>query len=197
MPAFDDEPDPAAQGDIATAQVWQAALIEYLGKGARPPKDIVAWAADRNLLQPTDPALEVRVLVTREQLSSLIQALQRVIELVGREQMSQSQFFDALQGIAGQTMKRPDDLGKARSLADSGLLPAFIKSLPYHSDVLTLSNEKYASMTAEQRVQLQWSLQAKLAQYRAINDEVEAWHRLNESDPGSEEVHPLHIDYLP
>lgn len=197
MPEFDADPDAATQGDIATGQVWQAALIEYLGKGARPPKDIVAWAADRNLLQPTDPALEVRVLVTREQLSSLIQALQRVIELVGREKMTQSQFFDALQSIAGQTMKRPEDLGSATSLADSGLLPAFIKSLPYHSDVLTLSNEKYASLTAEQRVQLQWSLQAKLAQYRAINEEVEAWHRLNEADPRSEEVHPLHIDYLP
>ena len=197
MPEFEAEPDAAAQGEIAMNQVWEAALIEYLGKGARPPKDIVAWSADRNLLDPTDHALEVRVLVTREQLSSLIQALDRVKQLVDKGEMSQSQFFDALQSIAGQTMKRPADLGSARSLADSGLLPAFIKSLPYHSDILSLTNEKYASLTADQRVQLQWSLQAKLAQYRAINAEVEAWHRLNDADPLSEQVHPLHIDYLP
>ena len=197
MPAFEEEQTAAAQGEIAMTKVWEAALIEYLGKGARPPKDIVAWVMDRDLMNPADTALEVRVLVTREQLSSLVQALDRVLEIFKKGDMSQSQFFEALQSVSGQTMKRPDDLGKAKSLADSGLLPAFIKSLPYKSDILTLSNEKFASLTAEQRVQLEWGLQAKLSQYRAINEQVDAWHRLNESDPNSEQVHPLHIDYLP
>lgn len=197
MPAFEEAPTAEAQGEMAMAKVWEAALIEYLGKGARPPKDIVAWAMDRDLMNPADTALEVRVLVTREQLSSLVQALDRVLEIFKKGQMSQSQFFDALQSVSGQTMKRPEDLGNARSLAESGLLPAFIKSLPYKSDILTLSNEMYASLTAEQRIQLEWGLQAKLSQYRAINEQVDAWHRLNESDPNSELVHPLHIDYLP
>jgi len=197
MPEYGAEPDAAAQGEMAMAKVWEAALIEYLGKGARPPKDIVAWAMDRDLLNPADVALEVRVLVTREQLSSLVQALERVLEAFKKAQMTQGQFFEALQSVSGQTLKRPEDIGRAQSLADTGLLPAFIQSLPYRSDILSLSNEMYASLTAEQRVQLEWSLQAKLAQYRAINEQVDAWHRLNESDPASELVHPIHIDYLP
>jgi hypothetical protein len=94
-------------------------------------------------------------------------------------------------------MKRPEDLGHAQNLAETGLLPSFIQSLPYHSAILSLTNDMYASFTPEQRVQLEWGLKAKLAQYVAINEEVDAWHRLNESDPASELVHPLHIDYLP
>jgi hypothetical protein len=197
MPEYGAAPDAAAQGEIAMAKVWEAALIEYLGKGARPPKDIVAWAMDRDLLNPADTALEVRVLVTREQLSSLVLALDRVLQAFKKAELSQGEFFDALQSVSGQTLKRPEDLGRAQSLADTGLLPAFIQSLPYRSDILSLSDEMYASLTAEQRVQLEWALLAKLGQYRAINEQVDAWHRLNESDPASELVHPLHIDYLP
>ncbi|MCW8948593.1 MAG: VWA domain-containing protein, partial [Sedimenticola sp.] len=157
----------------------------------------VAWAMDRDLLNPTDTALEVRVLVTREQLSSLVQALNRVLEAFEKSKKSQGQFFEALQSLSGQAMKRPEDLGRAQNLAETGLLPSFIQSLPYHSAILSLTNEMYASFTPEQRVQLEWGLRAKLAQYVAINAEVDAWHRLNESDPASELVHPLHIDYLP
>lgn len=197
MPEYGADLDAATQGQVAMNKVWQAALIEYLGKGARPPKDIVAWAMDRDLLNPTDTALEVRVLVTREQLSSLVQALNRVLEAFEKSEKSQGQFFEALQSLSGQAMKRPEDLGHAQNLAETGLLPSFIQSLPYHSAILSLTNEMYASFTPEQRVQLEWGLRAKLAQYVAINAEVDAWHRLNESDPASELVHPLHIDYLP
>ena len=197
MPEFGAEPDAANQGQMALDKVWEAALIEYLGKGARPPKDIVAWAMDRDLLNPSDPSLEVRVLVTREQLSTLVQALERVLNALEQSRTSQGEFFAALQSLSGQTLKRPEDLGSGMNLAEQGLLPAFIQSLPYHSDILTLTQEKYASLTPEQRVQLEWGLSAKLAQYRAINAQVDAWHRLNEADPASELVHPLHIDYLP
>lgn len=197
MPEYNAEVDAATQGQMAMNKVWEAALIEFLGKGARPPKDIVAWSMDRDLVNPADIALEVRVLVTREQLSSLVQALGRVLDAFAKATLSQGEFFEALQSVSGQTLKRPEELGRAQSLAETGLLPAFINSLPYRSDILSLSNEMFASMTAEQRVQLEWGLKAKLAQYLAINEQVDAWHRLNEADPASELVHPLHIDYLP
>ena len=64
-------------------------------------------------------------------------------------------------------------------------------------DVLSLDNERYASMTAEQRSALEWNLLGKLQQYRAINEQVDAWTALNEGDPESEKVYPLHLDYMP
>jgi hypothetical protein len=185
-----------ASGQLAD-ELWEAALVEYIGKGASPPKDIIAWALDRDLVNPMDRALDVRVLVTRQQLSSLVQALDSVIQAFMRAEVTQMQFFDALQAVSGQTLKRPEDIGGSTRLAESGLLPAFIRSLPYKSDVLSLDNARYASMTAEQRSALEWNLLGKLQQYRAINEQVDAWTALNEGDPESEKVYPLHLDYMP
>jgi hypothetical protein len=178
-------------------KLWEAALIEYVGKEATPPKDIVAWTLDRDLINPADRSLEVRVLVTREQLSSLAQSLDQVVQALMRAEVTQGQFFEALQSVSGQAMKRPDEIGGAATLAESGLLPAFIQSLPYKSDILSLTDDMFASMTAEQRSQLEWSVLAKLDQYRTINEQVDAWFRLNDTDPDQDLVYPLHIDYLP
>ena len=178
-------------------KLWEAALIEYVGKEATPPKDIVAWTLDRDLINPADRSLEVRVLVTREQLSSLAQSLDQVVQALMRAQVTQGQFFEALQSVSGQAMKRPDEIGGAATLAQSGLLPAFIQSLPYKSDILSLTDDMFASMTAEQRSQLEWSVLAKLDQYRTINEQVDAWFRMNDTDPDQDLVYPLHIDYLP
>ena len=55
----------------------------------------------------------------------------------------------------------------------------------------------FASMTAEQRSQLEWSILAKLDQYRTINEQVDAWFRVNDTDSDQDMVYPLHLDYLP
>lgn len=178
-------------------KLWEAALIEYMGKEATPPKDIVAWTLDRDLINPADRSLEVRVLVTRQQLSTLAQTLDQVVQALMRAEVTQGQFFEALQSVSGQTMKRPEDIGGAAKLADTGLLPAFIQSLPYKSDILALTEDMFASMTAEQRSKLEWSILAKLEQYRAINEQVDAWFRLNDADEDQDMVYPLHLDYLP
>ncbi|WP_240480953.1 vWA domain-containing protein [Ectothiorhodospira sp. BSL-9] len=192
-------PAPGA-GDAELASVsalWQAALVEYIGREATPPKDIVAWSLDRDLMNPADRSLDVRVLVTREQLSTLSQSLDRVVQALMRAEVTQAQFFEALQGVAGQTMKQPDEIGQGAQLADTGLLPAFIQSLPYRSDILSLTDEMFASMTTQQRAELEWSLLAKLEQYRAINEQVDVWFQLNDTDDDRDRVYPLHLDYLP
>lgn len=187
----------AQQGREAITKVWEAALVEYIGKAATPPKDITAWVLDRDLVHTADRALDVRILITRDQLSSLALALDQVVQALMRAEITQARFFESLQSVAGQTMKRPEDLAQAGKLADSGLLPSFISSLPYQSDILALSDEMFASMTADQRSQLEWNILAKLEQYRAINEQVDAWFRLNDTDPDQDLVYPLHLDYLP
>ncbi|WP_245590049.1 vWA domain-containing protein [Desulfonatronum lacustre] len=187
----------AQQGREAITKVWEAALVEYIGKAATPPKDITAWVLDRDLVHTADRALDVRILITRDQLSSLALALDQVVQALMRAEITQARFFESLQSVAGQTMKRPEDLAQAEQLADSGLLPSFISSLPYQSDILALSDEMFAGMTADQRSQLEWNILAKLEQYRAINEQVDAWFRLNDTDPDQDLVYPLHLDYLP
>jgi hypothetical protein len=190
---------PDADGDAGAlaGKLWEAALIEYVGQGANPPKDIIGWALDRDLTNPAVRAMDVRVLVTRGQLNSLVTALDQIVQAFFQAEVSQGQFFDALQAVAGQTMKRPEDIGQAGTLADSGLLPAFVGSLPYRSEILTLTNDMYASMTAQQRSELEMNLLTKLEQYRTINEQPDAWTALNEGDPDIDWVYPLHLDYMP
>jgi hypothetical protein len=193
----EDKPAPVRIAEAATRELAGAALVEYLGKEANPPKDIIVWVLDRDMTNPAIRALDVRVLVDKRQLSDLIVGLDRIICAMDRAKMSQMQFFDALQGISGQTMKNPEEINRFGTLAASGLLPAYIQRLPYSSEVLSLNAEMYASMTAEQRAAMESSLRAKLQQYRDINEQVDGWIRLNDTDPDANKVYPLHLDYLP
>jgi serine/threonine-protein kinase PpkA len=191
------EEDVGAEAEDKMRRLMASALIEYLGKEANPPKDITAWALDRDPTNPALLSLEVRVLVNKEQLSDLITAIQQVTEALNNAKSTQMQFFEALQGVASQTMKNPEAINQSSRLVDTGLLPAFIQSLPYKSEILSLNDEMYASMTAEERAGLERGLRAKLQQYRDINEQVDGWVRLNQSDSESKKVYPLQIDYLP
>ena len=185
------------QAEQAASALRQAALVEYLGRSAEPPKDILVWAVDRDLTNPAIRSLEVRVLITKQQLSSLIQALDRVMQAIYKQQQEQIKLFEALQSLASATMKNPDDIAGAQKLADTGLLPKFIEALPYKSEILSLSEDSYASFTADQRATLEASLAAKLQQYRDINETVDGWIKLNPGDPDASKVYPLHLSYLP
>jgi hypothetical protein len=44
---------------------------------------------------------------------------------------------------------------------------------------------------------LQNGLDAKLMLYRAVNEDVDGWVKLNESDADADKVYPLHLDALP
>ncbi len=188
--------DEAPLVDDNAVALRQAALVEYLGRAADPPKDILVWALDRDLTNPVIRSLEVRVLITKEQLSNLILALQSVMEAMAKQKQEQIKLFEALQSVASATMKNPEQIAQASRLAETGLLPRFIEALPYHSEILSLTEDKYASLTADQRADLETSLKAKLEQYRDIN-ESDAWVRLNPADSDAEKVFPLHLNYLP
>ena len=60
-----------------------------------------------------------------------------------------------------------------------------------------MTGQMYASMTAEQRSALESSLRAKLQQYRDINEQVDGWVKLDETDQEGNRVYPLKLEYLP
>jgi len=193
----EDEADPAKQAGAKMGQLIEAALVEYLGKEQTPPRDVIAWAFDRDLTDPATQALEVRVLLNKQQLSDLMNKLKAVSTAMKKAEITQMAFFDALASVAAGTVKDPDQIRNADKLKDAGLLDAFIASLPYKSDILNLSNEAYAAMTPAERADLQRGIDAKLELYRIVNEDVEGWVKLNETDDDSEKVYPLHIDALP
>ena len=192
-----DDDSVAGQADSAMQKIMRTAMVEYLGRYAKPPRDLLVWAADRDLTNPVNRSLEVRVLLTREQLSDLILALERILIAMLEAKIGQMDFFDSLQSLAAQTMKHPDDIARADDLLRLGLVPGFIDGLPYRSEVLSLDRDSYASLTAEQRSGLFDRLTAKLNQYRKINEAVDGWADLSPQGGGGSRFYPLQLDYLP
>ncbi len=189
--------DPGTQD--ALAQTIESALVEYLGDQASAPRDIVAWTFDRDLIDPVVPALSVRVLLTREQVNNLIIALEAVVTAMKEAELTKAQFFSALQAVVTQTIKTADDINfdQARRLSETRLMPRWIESLPYRSEVLAMSDAIYEALTADERVALERKLEAKLALYREINENTDLWHALADDTAESQKVTPLAIDMLP
>ncbi len=187
-------------GNIAQTTV-ATALVDYLGNIATPPRDITAWVMDRDLLTPRIKSLQVRVLLTKRDLNDLIVTLEVILEAMRQSQLTSVQFFDALQGVITQTIKGDNTkitLVTAQKLAESGLMPSWINSLPYKSKLLEMNNELFAILSAEERTALEHDIEAKLQFYREINENSDLWTILDERNVDAlDSVYPLNLDALP
>ncbi|MGH8574623.1 MAG: vWA domain-containing protein, partial [Gammaproteobacteria bacterium] len=94
-------PPPAGQGDEALTSLQQriaklghALRMKYLkAKGRdKPPQVFDAWLVDRDPRNPEETTIEVRVLLTRDQLSDLRNALTQVLELAEEGVLSPRNF---------------------------------------------------------------------------------------------------------
>jgi hypothetical protein len=188
----------AKAGKIAEATA-ATALVDYLGNAANPPRDITTWVIDRDLTDTAIRALQVRVLLKKRELNDLIQALETVLKAVKRSQLTSMQFFDALQGVVTQTTKSDQQITfeAAKRLAESGLMPAWINSLPYKSAILEMSNELFEALSAGERANLEYEIEAKLQLYREINENSDLWVALDERDASINHVYPLSLTALP
>jgi len=182
-------------------QVIAGALISYLGTiSGKPPRDVTFWAMDRDLVDPMKRSLQVHLLINREDLSSLILALERVTDALATAELTQMKFFESLQAILGETAKGQDiNFEKAKKLAESNLLPKWIESLPYKSTILEMNDDSFEAMAPAQRSELEKGLKAKLQLYKDISEKVDAWKSLSEQDQdaNANKVYPLPLDVLP
>lgn len=176
--------------DIAAKQ-----LVQYLGSAAKAPKDITVWVVDRDLVDPSVKSLDVRLLIKKGELNDLITALEKVLRSVKRAKLTKQKFFEALQGVVAASSKG-EDVSSASDLADAGLLPSWIASLPYKSFVLSLDDETFEAMSPDERASLEDNIDAKLQLYREIN-ESDRWVALNEDDASTDHVYPISLNNLP
>jgi serine/threonine-protein kinase PpkA len=133
-------------------------------------------------------------------LNDLIQALEMVQTALKRGIITQMAFFDALQGVVAITSSSSQNkitMDNATSIADTGLLPAWIDSLPYKSEVLSMSDEMFESMSADEKASLEDSVDSKLELYRKINENTDLWVALDERDASVDHVYPLPLSALP
>ena len=198
----EDEQAPAPANETAALMiemaqgVMQAAMVDYLGDGAKAPKDFVSWVHDYDLKDPNRPALAARVLITREQFDNIIRQTEALNEALDNNILGQIDFLTSLQLASAKTslgLEVDPDL----SLGEQEFLPKWVAALPYRSRVLSITPSEFANLTASERAEFQASLKSKHNSYLEIASATEKWFKLDENDTELQEVVALRLSLLP
>ncbi len=190
-------PEPTAK-DLAF-QMVKAAMVEWVGKqsGAKAPRDIVAWATDKDLIVPDIQAMEVRLLINKRQLDSLNTILKEVMAAGRRGQIGGEDFFSALQATSAAASRDPNLIKNAKIMADTGLIPEFLAGLPYKSSLMSMNNDLWMSWSVDEQDEFLNELEAKIQAYQSIHDRPEGWVALTPEDDPDEHVYPVSLELLP
>lgn len=190
-------PQQSTDARTQAAKMGYAALVEWIGKETetKAPRDIIAWAVDKDLLDPSIQAMDVRLLINKKDLDSLQKVLSEVIAAGRRGQIGGEDFFTALQATAASLSRTPDQIRNAKSMAD--LVPEFLVGLPYKSRLMAMNNELWASWSNDEQDEFLKELDAKIQLYTVIHDEPGGWIQLNPGDDPDEFVYPISLEMLP
>jgi len=162
---------------------------EYLGalEGGEAPDFYRAWAADRDLIQPGIAAMDVKVLVTRDQLGDLTARLKDLIDRLARKETGSRDAFATIQDVSGRTAYDP-------SVRD--LLPSYIAELPYKSRFLSLRADDWAGLGPQQQGEILQTVSDRIRVYGEIFSTEAGWLKLP-GRAGGQDVYPLALDDLP
>ncbi len=182
-----------------------ALRMQYLRKhqNKTPPSVFNAWLLDRDFNHPEKPTLDVRVLLTRDQLSELHDVMQQVLDTFEEGLLSPRNFLADLKSLAATMSRDPEAVGNvtrttgASNLNDMGFMQEYIEDLPYRSDVMNLSIEDWETWPAARQLEFVHGLEERIAYYQALHDHTDLWVSLDGGAVGGNSVFPLELEMLP
>lgn len=199
-----------SEGLLASADcIGHAMRMAWLGRtrGTDAPSVFRAWAPDFALDQPTRRAFEVRLLLTKTQLSRMAAAMQAVLQ-VGERAIDEdpATFFDqlrtviarasvdpaAIEGIDPASLPAPDELD---NLGD--LLGEYLDDLPYTSQLAGMSEDVWLRSPPTEQDRLISRIRSKLRAYQHFHDDADRWIKLHPDASDGERVYPIPIELLP
>ncbi len=185
------------------AKLGYALQMRYLQKtkGA-PPAVFDAWLVDRDFRNPSQSSIEVRVLLTRDQLSDLRNVLGQVLDLAEEGVLSPRNFLDELKRLAAMLSRDPASVrgnpkGSGTNLAELGYMREYLEDLPYTSDVMSLSLEDWAHWSAKEQLEFIHRLESKINYYQTLHDHTDLWISLGGGPVTGDSVFPVLLEMLP
>lgn len=193
-----------AQLQDRVAKLGNALRMRYLRKesGQPPPKVFEAWMVDRDFINPERSAVDVRVLLTRDQLSDLKNVMQQVLELAEEGVLSPQNFIDDLKSLAATVSRDPSSVGGSTSdaggnLADMGYMREYIEDLPYTGEVMNLTLESWEEWSAKVQIEFMHRLESKINYYQALHDHTDLWVTPGGGPVNGSSVFPVALELLP
>ncbi|ESQ15360.1 MAG: VWA domain-containing protein [Thiohalocapsa sp. PB-PSB1] len=199
--ASDAGADPAARVRELVERLGYAMQLVYLGRMERTaaPQVFEAWISDRDLAQPTVRAVDARVLLTKDQLSTLHGILKQVLDAAEAGLLQPDAFFDNLRSLATRYTRDPNlaERADARSLADLGLLEEYLQGLPYQSEVMRVDLDTWSRWGVQKQQAFIARIKSKLQLYELYNADADRWVSLAAGSPVGEQVYPVPLRDLP
>jgi hypothetical protein len=196
---MDDKTGGPDQAKTIARHMLHGALVEWLGKRdpAQAPRDITAWVSDKDLLNPAVQALDVKVLLTKNQLDSLKITIEQIRDAGLHGQISGQDFFSTLQAAVAAAARDPSRMRNAKSLAELGLVPDFLCELPYHSRIMAMTKTTWGSMSSDQQGNFLKELESKINFYKAVHDNPDHWQPLYQGADPDDHVAAIPLAQLP
>ena len=194
--------DPAQQKMLDDAAlIGHAMQLAYLGEktNSQAPPVFQAWITDRDLIKQNIPTTDVRVLLTKSQLSDLSDVMKQILDAANEGLISPTEMFDRLRAVAATMGADPNQLkqnGNAK-LAQMGVLGEYLEDLPYQSEVLNLDEETWKSWDGLAQEKFIRTLNTKLRHYQRYNADVDRWVALAKNSDARDNVYPVPLEMMP
>jgi len=186
-----------SEGARLMARAGQAMELEYLGarNGTQLPPLFQSWTVDMAAEDPSKRALDVRLMLTRNQLSSLAETLRPIVEQGQAPQADALEFFRRVQELAARASNDTRELGDDAPLGDQ--LGEYLDGLPYRSAVLNLTADDWVTFSAPDQQDLLLALKSKLAYYERVHNNPDRWIKLHPDADDGEAVTTIPLYQLP
>ncbi len=183
------------------ALLGKAMRLAYLGRssGQSAPPVFKAWISDRDFVKSNIPTAEVRVLLTKAQLSDLSDVVKKISDAANSGLISSDDMFKQLRSVAAAMGQDPNKIkqGTSTKIAELGLLGEYLDGIPYKSQVTGIDEETWKSMGGQQQEKFIIDLQKKLRLYQTYNADVDRWISLSEGSDPKDNVYPVSLEALP
>ena len=189
----------AEEIDETVQRIGLALQLAYLGQtGTDTVPDVFdGWTIDRGIAQFQNPALEIRIMLTRNELSTLSQVVRTMITQMDAGMLDPTTFFEQMQGAmallsqdsARVAMQDLEVLGDA--------VGAYLAELPYRSDIMGLDEAGWIALGGGGQQALKNRLNSKLRAYEDIFADPSLWTALDPSAPEGEQVSLIKLDLMP
>lgn len=181
------------------ANLGRAMQLAWLGgqEGVTPPDILRGWMSEKAVDDPTRLAVEPRLVVTKNEMATMADLLQGLLE-AGEQNRSAEEadaFFGQVQSVIAQMAQNPDRMVDADAEGPAGALE-FLEDLPYRSQLLQLDRETWAQSAVQRRAILD-GMRRKLVQYRKWLLDAEVWTALYDNASDGEHVFAMPFDVLP
>jgi hypothetical protein len=199
--------DQLAKFQAKVAKLGNALRMRYIQKDkkAHIPSIFSAWLVDRDILNPKRQTLDVRVLLTRDQLSDLHAIMRQVLATAEEGLLSPRNFLNDLKSLAATIARDPEQLGSTTrvtgaregNLADMGFMREYIEDLPYRGEVMNLSLEHWQDWPAKDQIAFINRLEEKINYYQVLHDHTDLWVSLDGGPITGDSVFPISLEMLP